>query len=481
MKEKASGKDATGAKYRQIPSVSELLGREDSRRLVKEYSHGRVVEALRSVTGGIRGEIRTDSSATAPTPRTIVLEAAKVLLYQFQPSLKRVINATGTILHTNLGRSVLSKEAAKAVLETSEGYSNLEFDLETGRRGSRHVHTEKLVTDLTGAEAGMVVNNNAAAVLLILEALARDRETIVSRGELVEIGGSFRMPAIMEESGTKMVEVGTTNRTHAEDFTGAVNENTRILFKANRSNFSIEGFTSEVSLESLVKIAGERNLLVVYDEGSGLISSAEGILPPGHVSVQSALSAGVDLVCFSGDKLLGGPQAGIIAGRADLVFRLKKHQLARVVRSDKMSIAALEATLRIHLGQFGGRKNLPVWRKLSAGRDELVARARRLAEKLTESLAVYSPVLELADEESAVGGGSFPGAGLPTVVVSLVLPGIGAAELASSLLDGEPPLIVRVHDNRVLIDPRTVHEDEIDIIVSVLTGTVFAIVKKDGE
>jgi len=478
MKEKTSGKSA---KLRLIPSVTELLARNDTRRLVNEYSHDRTVESLRYVTDRIRREIKNGAVESAPVPESIVLEAGAFLHSRFYPSLKRVINATGTILHTNLGRSVLADAAIKAVAETSEHYSNLEFNLETGLRGSRHDHLETLVTRLTGAEAGIVVNNNAAAVMLILSAFARGKETVVSRGELVEIGGSFRMPAIMEESGTRMVEVGTTNRTHPEDYTGAINESTRILFKANRSNFSMEGFTAEVSLETLVKIASERDLLVVYDEGSGLISDAEDILPQGHISVESALSKGVDLVCFSGDKLLGGPQAGIIAGRADLVTRLRKHQLTRVIRNDKMSIAALEATLRIHLGQHGGRKKLPVWRKLSYGREQMESRARLIAEKLADALTSFNPVIKRIDEKSAVGGGSFPGAGLPTVAVSLAFPDLSPAAVASSLLEGNPPVVVRIRDDRVLIDPRTIEEDEIDLLIQVVTEIVSGMTEEGGE
>ncbi len=387
---------------------------------------------------------------------------------QYSYTIKRVINATGTILHTNLGRARLSEHAVKHVLETALHYSNLEYKLEEGERGSRHSHIEGLLKELTGAEAAMVVNNNAAAVYLILKALANKRQVIVSRGQLVEIGGSFRISSIMEESGADLVEVGTTNKTHLADYERAITDQTAMVLKVHTSNFKVIGFTKTVETEELASLAGERNILFYEDLGSGALFNFEEKGIGDEPAVKEVLRKGADLVSFSGDKLLGGPQAGIIAGKKELIDQLKKHQLARVLRVDKMTLAALEGTLIDYLKGEAGMKNIPVIRDLLTTKEELGRRTQAFISKLLSCTDQYDAILK--ESIGQVGGGTMPDVELPTYVAVIKHRKMGADQLARKLRIGcLPGIIVRIHKEEVLIDLRAVTKEEEDYLLHTLT------------
>ena len=376
------------------------------------------------------------------------------------PHLRRVINATGVIIHTNLGRSLLADEAVAAVTEAARGYSNLEFDLETGERGSRQSHVEELLCRLTGAEAALAVNNNAAAVLLALSSLCRGREVVVSRGELVEIGGSFRIPAVMEKSGCILREVGATNRTHLADYAEAITEHTAALLKVHTSNYKIIGFTKEVSREELAVLAKEKGLPLIEDMGSGLLLdlAALGVYAlTGEPPVRQALGAGVDVVTFSGDKVLGGPQAGLLAGKAEYIERIRKNQLHRAMRIDKLTLAALEATLRLYTDPNLAKARIPTLRMLCTSKDELHQKARELAALLPRASDIS---VSLRESESRVGGGAFPEAGLPTFVVCLAHRSMPPDALQKKLLQNDPPVLARVEHDCLCFDPRTLQNGE---------------------
>ena len=372
---------------------------------------------------------------------------------QFRGSLRAVVNATGVIIHTNLGRAPLSEAALARLEEVARGYSNLEYELEAGARGSRHVHAESLLTALTGAEAAVVVNNNAAATLLTVAALASGREVVVSRGELVEIGGGFRVPDIMAQSGAILREVGTTNRTRVADYRAAIGPHTALLMRVHPSNFRIEGFTERPSLDALVKEARAATLPLIEDIGSGCILESLRWEP----SVQASVAAGVDLVCFSGDKLLGGPQAGIVVGRRELIQKLLEHPLMRALRVDKLTLAALEGTLIEYLG---GRAEItvPVAGMIQATAAMIASRAAALAERLRAA----GWKVALVAGASAIGGGSAPGVELPTMLLATEFPGVPTEALARRLRELNPPVITRIETDRVMLDLRTVlpHQDE---------------------
>lgn len=377
---------------------------------------------------------------------------------RLRPSLRPVINATGVVLHTNLGRAPLSASALEAVAAVAKGYCNLELSMETGERGSRYSHVEQLLKELTGAEAALVVNNNAAAVLLCLSALAKGKDVIVSRGELVEIGGSFRIPEVMAESGALLREVGTTNKTYPRDYEKAIGPATALLLKVHPSNYRVLGFTREVSREELVSIGRRHGIPVMEDLGSGALVGLQGLERGSEPTVQESVAAGVDIITFSGDKLLGGPQAGIILGRSEIVDVLKRHPLLRALRVDKLTLAALEATLRSY--QRGDAlKTLPVLRMLFLEESELKARAERICGMLSERLSAYCAV-SVSEGFSQVGGGALPLTELPTFLVVLRPKAGSAAAVSERLRRGEPPVLARVQEGAVLIDPRTVGEDE---------------------
>ena len=455
---------------RRIPSVDGLLGRESQAELLARWPRELVVSSIREGVAELRealGVASDDEADALLAPEAVDGRIAGVLEARLRPSLVPVLNATGVVIHTNLGRSPTGAAVLDAVRRVAAGYCNLEYDLAEGRRGSRHVHLERLFRELTGAEAALVVNNNAGAVLLILSALARDREVIVSRGELIEIGGSFRLPDIMAVGGARLREVGTTNRTRAADYEAAMGPETALLLKAHRSNFAIVGFTESPDLRELVELGHRHGVPVVMDQGSGslvelaLRSGGSGADDP--VWVGGPLAAGADLVCFSGDKLLGGPQCGIVLGARRLVAKLRAHSLTRALRVDKLTIAALEATVRCYVdGSY--REALPAVAALTASEATLDKRARRLAQALAE-LGVAAEV-EVVPGVSAVGGGSLPETELPTRMVSLRPARTTETALEKALRAGSPAVVARIGDGRVLFDVRTLTDAELPVLAS---------------
>lgn len=452
-----------------LPAIHELQKHEvfqsitDSYALsVKESTH-----LLQSLLQEIRQEV-LNNQWTGAVPGTSdflntffsqwTRNVQEFLCYRLRP----VINATGTVLHTNLGRARLSPHAIQHVIAVAENYNNLELNLKTGKRGSRHDHIESLLKNLTGAEAAMVVNNNAAAVYLVLSALAKNKEVVVSRGELVEIGGSFRVSAIMEESGAILKEIGTTNKTHLSDYAQAIHEETAILMKVHTSNFKTIGFTASVEASKLVSLAKAHPGVIVYDDlGSGVLYDFYQHQIGEEPIVQKVIQSGVDLVSFSGDKLLGGPQAGIIVGKKVLIDQLKKHQLARVLRVDKMTLAALEATL---LDYTRDVHQIPVLRDILINRDKLLGRASLLYARLSELLQASSCRVTLIETTSTIGGGTMPGVEIPSFAVSIQPLHQSVNAIKDQLRSAEQPILVRIQQDQILLDARTITELEIPLI-----------------
>lgn len=439
---------------RQIPAIDTLLTEPAIERLVERAGRNRVVEVLRSIQADVRQHPDPADEAVGD-PAWYAEVVAAHLDAADQPSLRPVINATGVVLHTNLGRAPLADAARRAVAAVAR-YGTLEYDLVSGTRGSRHDHCTGLLRELTGAEAALVVNNNAAAVVLALNTLARDAEAVVSRGELVEIGGSFRVPEIMARSGARLHEVGATNRTHPSDYRDAIGPETGLILKVHRSNFRLEGYTAEVSAQELAALAREAARPLVHDLGSGALLDLASIGLPGEPTARQALEDGADVVTLSGDKLLGGPQAGIVLGRADLVDRMRRNPLCRAVRCDKLTLAALEATLALYRDPERARREIPVLVMLAMSTEELARRAEALAARI-RAAGVQATTAPAA---SAVGGGAMPGVELATTVVVLPPGEAGADELAGRLRAGPTAVIARVRDGAVLLDPRTVDPAE---------------------
>ena len=419
---------------RDLPSVDELARGVDD---------PLAVDAARTVLARAREEIQAGAE-----PGDLAERLREELHAVRAPSLRRVLNATGVIVHTNLGRAPLAEEALARVVETARGYSNLELDLRDGVRGSRQDHVAGILRRLTGAEAALVVNNNAAAVLLALAALAEGREVVVSRGELIEIGDGFRIPDVLARSGARLVEVGTTNRTRAADYERAIGPETALLLRVHQSNFRVVGFAEQPRLAELAAVARRHDLPLVDDLGSGVLASDNLLLAEGEPSARESLAAGADLVCFSGDKLLGGPQAGIVAGRADLVERLRRHPLQRALRADKLTLAALEGTLRLYLD---APEQIPVLRMLRQDVAAIRARAERLA------AAVGGTVEETVGR---AGGGALPLAELPSFACAV------DEALAAPLRAGEPPVVGIVRDGKLLLDCRTLADEEVDEVAA---------------
>jgi L-seryl-tRNA(Ser) seleniumtransferase len=441
---------------RDLPSVNALLESAGVRSLLQQHPRRVVLEAVRSAVNAARNQ-----GDAQRTEQQWVASIASALESLSQPSLRRVINATGVVLHTNLGRAPLAESALKAIADIAAGFSNLEYDLATGERGSRYSHCVGLLRQLTGAEDALVVNNCAAAMVLALNALAQRKEVLVSRGELVEIGGSFRIPDIMARSGAKLVEVGTTNRTHDDDYRRAITPRTAAIVKVHRSNFAIEGFTSDVSVDRLTFIAAEHGLPVIHDLGSGLMVSLDEYGLKGEPTASIALEAGASLVLMSGDKLLGGPQAGIILGAANLIAKLRKNPFARAMRVDKLTLSALEATLRLYLEPERAIREIPVLAMLTASVKEIGARAEAVAARL-RAAGIEANV---AESSASVGGGAFPTA---TILSRAIVLSRNVQELEEKLRAGEPAVIGRIFERNLLLDLRSVLPREDDILAELI-------------
>jgi L-seryl-tRNA(Ser) seleniumtransferase len=463
---------------RSIPSVDELLASPRLSELSTHVGRHLIVAATRSVLAALRSRIaeHPQDTTTKLDPGELAAQLIGEIIADVETSLRlslrQVINATGVVLHTNLGRAPLGPEFFEHIRAVATQYSNLEYDLESGARGSRDVHTSSLLQKLTGAESAVVVNNNAAAVFLVLATLARGGEVIVSRGELIEIGDGFRIPDIMAESGSALREVGTTNRTRLSDYEKAINERTRLLLRVHRSNFQIAGFTAQPSLEELVKLGRKVSLPVYEDLGSGCLVnlSTSGVAEP---VVRESVMVGVSIISFSGDKLLGGPQAGIIVGEKELIARIRRHPMFRALRVDKLTIAALEATLLAYLrGEgAGGHNAIPTIRMIRATTKEICARANNIIELLRARISVDAAKFQIREAESVIGGGSTPGQLLPTCVIAIECLRCSPTELEERLragISGNIPIIARVEDDQLILDLRTVFpEQESSLVKSV--------------
>ncbi|OGO60632.1 MAG: L-seryl-tRNA(Sec) selenium transferase [Chloroflexi bacterium RBG_19FT_COMBO_48_23] len=457
-----------GSELRRLPSVDKVISDERIKRLRELYPHDLIVGIVRQRLEADR--LAITSGSTSPSLDEIVDSVCSQVAALEQLSLRPVVNASGVIIHTNLGRAPLSKEAAMAMGLVATGYCNLEFDLDSGARGSRDVHIEQLLCQLTGAEAALVVNNNASAVLLALTVLAKRKEVIVSRSQAVEIGGGFRIPDVMRQSGAKLVEVGTTNCTYIYDYEQAIGPRTAALLRVHSSNFRVEGFTHSVALEEMVVLGDKHGIPVLDDVGSGcLLDTAMFGLAPEPV-VQQSISLGVGLACFSGDKLLGGPQSGIIVGKKLLVDKLRRHPLARALRVDKIRLAGLAATSVLYL-KGEALEKIPVWRMISMPLDEVEKRARLWAQDL-------GGLARVIEGETMVGGGSLPGSTLPTRLVAIEGK-VGrrniALSLARKLRHYDPPVIGRISDDVLLFDPRTVLPEEDDTVLLALRSAVASL------
>jgi L-seryl-tRNA(Ser) seleniumtransferase len=440
---------------RQIPSVDQVLGSAGVRALLDAEPRPVVVRAVRAALDAVRAEVRAADGAAAVPPLARIAADVVERVRTRPRGLRRVLNATGIVLHTNLGRARLAEEAVRALAESAPGACDLELDLETGRRGSRTARLERRLTEITGAEAAFVVNNNAAALVLALNELAQGREAIVSRGELVEIGGSFRLPEVMARTGAKLVEVGTTNRTHLRDYEAAIGPETALLLKVHRSNFRQDGFVAEPALAELAELGARRGVPVLHDLGSGLLHPVAATRDEPRLT--DSLRAGVDVVTMSGDKLLGGPQAGILLGKAAVLDRLRRNPLARAVRVDKFTIAALAATLDLLEDADRARARIPVLRALAAAPEELAARASAIAGALAGCPDLQ---VRLVAATSEVGGGAVPAAGLPTTAVALRHAALSADELAAELRGLDLPVIGRIAEGEVRLDPRSLDPAE---------------------
>jgi L-seryl-tRNA(Ser) seleniumtransferase len=459
---------------RQIPAIDVLLRQPIIAARVTLDGHAAVVQALRSAADAWRTKLATRKDTAGDPLQWITTESLRVLDASGAASLRRVINATGVILHTNLGRAPLARAAADRAAEVARGYSNLEYDLDAGVRGHRHQHAEHLLRTVSGAEAALVTNNNAAATLLVLAALAAGREVIVSRGELVEIGGGFRVPDIMAQSGAILREVGTTNRTRVSDYAAAISDRTGLILRVHPSNFRMTGFTERPSVADLSALARRFGCPLFEDLGSGWLGlPAAGGWPDAlrdEPSVRDGISAGIDLVAFSGDKLLGGPQAGIVVGRRDLVDQVRRHPLMRAVRADKQTYAALEATLALWVRE-PARPEIPVVRMLMEPVASIEARAKALMSKMSSEAISAQIASELIDGFSTIGGGSAPETSLPTRLIAVRSPAHSASELDARLRAGSPPVIARIQHDALLIDLRTVEpEDETALTAALLAA-----------
>ena len=446
--------------FRDLPSVDRVMSSDGMAALTESYPRDWVVDLVRRELDRARQKIR--DGGKAPSAGDVADGVGGELRSINEVAPRQVINATGVIVHTNLGRAPLSQSAIDAMTQAARGYTDLEMDLSTGRRGSRQAHLQSLLQQVTGAEAALAVNNNASALLLGLSALSVGKEVIVSRGEAVEIGGGFRIPDVLKQSGATLVDVGTTNRTYIRDYQDAITDNTSAMLKVHSSNFRVEGFTAEVEPSELVELSKERGIPVLHDVGSGALLPTEAYGLAHEPTPQQSIAAGVGLVFFSGDKLLGGPQSGIVVGQTELVRRLERHPLARAVRIDKMSLAGLTATVLHYLKQEA-EAEVPIWKMISAGEQGIKDRVTRWKNQLSLPGEVISG-------RSAIGGGSLPGETLPTWVLALSCEGDagGPERVMRRLREADPPVIARIEDDRVILDPRTVTPDDEEALLSAL-------------
>lgn len=450
-----------------IPKVDVLLAQDALQGLEQDYTHDQLREAVRAYLDGLRAAVLDGTVQEVGTPEQVAADVANTLRRRGAYSLRPVINATGVVLHTNLGRAPLGHEVAQHVAQVAEGYSNLEYNLERGERGIRYAHIEKVICEVTGAEAAMVVNNNAGAVFLMLNTLCQGQGVAVSRGEEVEIGGAFRVPEIMVRSGANLIEVGTTNKTHLSDYQRALSEQgASALLKVHTSNFVMVGFTENVSVAELAQIAKPAGALVLYDMGAAPLYPLQ---IPGlgqQDTIKGLLKDGADVVCFSGDKLAGSAQGGILVGRKDLIDRIKKNQLTRMLRIDKMSLAALEMTMQLYRDPKQAAEKIPVVRMLAMDAEACRAHARALDERIANEVpGIGHQVLDVQDE---VGGGSMPGVMLDGAAVAIDVPGLAAAELERRLRDVPKPVITRLYKDRVLVCVRTLQEGDDGLVCEAL-------------
>lgn len=456
---------------RAIPPVGALLEHEDVQHWLEEFPRTVVTAAVQAATESIRAAIREGRRTEAPTAEDVIAAAEVELVARAMRSLRPVINATGIVLHTGLGRAPLCAAAIDAIADGASGYCNLEFDLDSGGRGRRQDHVARRLAEITGAEAATVVNNNAAATLLILAGLAQGREVIVSRGQLVEIGGSYRLPEVMQASGAILREVGTTNRTRLADYEAAIGEETALLLRVHPSNYRVVGFTEEAPLDALVDLARRRGLTVVDDLGSGAMFDLSAIGLPREPDVGASIASGADLVCFSGDKLLGGPQCGIIVGRRKLIERLEAHPLMRACRVDKLTLLALEATLEHCYDLNDAVEHIPALSLLAADTEELAERAEALREQL--GAAAPGESLMIGSDVGFAGGGALPGAEMPTVVVHWRPSSMSPQEAARRLREGDTPVVARVRDDAVCFDLRTLLPADFEAVAQALADALL--------
>ncbi len=452
-----------------LPSVDEILKGRDGGQWLSLFPRTIVLQAIREILSGRRSEIIA-GGAPDTTTESLSVDMRRAIERLLAFSLRPVINATGIVIHTNLGRSPLSRKVLENVAAVGSGYSNVEYDLSAGKRGKRHIHVSRLLQQITGAEDALIVNNNAAAVLICLSAMAQGKEVVVSRGELVEIGGSFRIPDVMTASGAVLHEIGTTNKTHLQDYVGAINDSTALLLKVHQSNYRMIGFTADVDIRDLVSLGQRHGLPVMFDLGSGCLVDLKPYGIQHEPSVQDMVKAGVDLVTFSGDKLLGGPQGGIIVGRKQYIEQIRKNPLARAVRIDKLTLAAFESIFMEYLDPDGAKQNIPALSMLLQSPREIRARARRLASAVKRLCPGVTA--DVVEDVSLAGGGSLPGVEFPTFAVAVKPSSLSVNELEARLRTGSPPVIARIRENALLLDSRSLGDREITAVAEAVAAAV---------
>lgn len=456
---------------RMLPAVDKILAHPAILSMMESYSRDDMVNGVRNALDVEREKIMEgiDPGCADELTIRVLLRTEEYLKEKNMPSLSKVINATGIMIHTNLGRAILPEKAVEMAVQAAKGYTNLEFDLKTGSRGHRSVHLKRHLIELTGAEDAMAVNNNAAAVLLMLDTFAQGREVIVSRGELIEIGGSFRLPDILKKSGAKLVEVGCTNKTYLSDYENAITENTAMLLKSHKSNYEIRGFTHETPGNEIAELGKKYGIISAEDMGSGLMMDLSQYGLTGEVTIRELVANGLDLVTFSGDKMLGGPQCGIIVGRKDLISKMEKNPLTRALRLDKMTIAAMEGTLLLHRNPENLTSSLPFIKMLSQSQEDIMKRCGRFITILGEKVKKEGE-FKVIPGVSRIGGGAFPDTDVPTLLLQIECKKLSPDFMFRKLLSGNPPVVSRIHQDNLVIDLRTVLPDEEDDLLNRLMG-----------